>query len=356
MRDEALYEYYSGKTVLVTGHTGFKGSWLCYWLRRMGARVVGVALPAVPGSLHDKLTKSVPDLVAESYVCDIGTEPGRLTEILTEERPDVVFHLAAQPLVRQSYDDPVGTYRTNVMGTLNVLMAMRAAGVEHGVMVTTDKCYRNDASGKPFAEDDPFGGSDPYSSSKGCCEVLIASMRESYPELSKVCSARAGNVVGGGDYAQDRIVPDYVRALETGTELLLRNPRSTRPWQHVLEPLHGYLLLGMRDAPGCGVNFGPSPDVVHTVAEVVDALNNSKFMLPGSKGVATRVVGRDTTKPEAKVLSLDSTLAGRLLGWHPVFTLQETADSILRWYRVDKEGGTDVACEQDIDCYEGALG
>lgn len=339
-----LYSFYEGKKVLVTGHNGFKGSWLTLWLQQMGARVVGVSLKTEKGGLWDQLGLKI----EKEYVADIRNQ-GELYRIMAFENPDVVFHLAAQPLVRLSYDDPVMTYETNVMGTLNVLDAMRLLHIKNGVMITTDKCYENNNLGFPFRETDPFGGEDPYSSSKGCCEILINSMRKSYKELNMIKSARAGNVIGGGDYAKDRIVPDFFRALESDEILDLRNPSSTRPWQHVLEPLFGYLLLGMMDTtPGFGVNFGPYPNGAKDVATVIAHLNSAcaKYKM-GPVGVSYGQA--DANKPEANLLQLDITRAINKVGWKPVFSFEETIDKIARWYYILKNGLRGIMGEHDYD-------
>ena len=342
-----LYEFYKGKKVLITGHNGFKGSWLTLWLKKMGAKVIGVSLTKKKGELYDQLGMRI----EKEYVCDIGQSGDScdIYTIMNFEKPYIVFHLAAQPLVRYSYDYPIETYQTNVMGTMNVLNAMRLAGVKNGVMITTDKCYRNDDTGRPMKEDDPFGGEDPYSSSKGCCEILIESMRSSYKELNFVKSARAGNVVGGGDYALDRIIPDFFRAFESGTQLELRNPYSTRPWQHVLEPLYGYLLLGMmNNIGGFGVNFGPNPTEAHNVGEVIDRLNEAIHNRYG-KYVDIVKDKPDASKKEAMLLQLDNSLARRVLDWSPVFSFEETIDSIARWFYICEHGlGLDAPHKEEL--------
>lgn len=248
--------FYKGKRVLVTGHTGFKGSWLSIWLHELGTEVVGVAKE--PFSERDNFVLSgVGNKIAADIRADIR-DGNRLKEIFREYNPEIVFHLAAQPLVRLSYEIPVETYETNVMGTINIMEAIRSTeSVKVGVMITTDKCYENKEQIWGYREDEPMGGYDPYSSSKGCCELAIASWRRSffnpkdYDKHGKsIASVRAGNVIGGGDWAADRIIPDCIRALEAEKPIDIRSPRSIRPWQHVLEPLSGYMLLAQK----CGTN------------------------------------------------------------------------------------------------------
>ncbi|MDE5703299.1 MAG: CDP-glucose 4,6-dehydratase, partial [Bacteroidales bacterium] len=244
--------FYKGKRVLITGHTGFKGSWLSVWLHEMGAEVVGVALD--PQTERDNYVLSgIGRRIAADERADIR-DGERVKALFAQYRPDIVFHLAAQPLVRLSYDIPAETYATNVMGTVNVLEAVRATpSVKVAVMITTDKCYENKEQVWAYRENEPMGGYDPYSSSKGAAEIAISSWRRSFfnPEQygkhgKSVASVRAGNVIGGGDWAQDRILPDCIRALEAGEPVGIRSPKAIRPWQHVLEPLGGYLLLAMK--------------------------------------------------------------------------------------------------------------
>ena len=338
MRDlSAGKNFWQGKRVLVTGHTGFKGSWLCLWLLELGARIMGYALP--------------PYTERDNYV-QCGLE-GRIAEVrgdisdytLLEKtfldfQPEVVFHLAAQPLVRRSYQEPRQTYETNVMGTLNVLEAARKAGSVHSaVMITTDKCYENRGGSRGYRENEPMGGYDPYSSSKGCAELLIASYRRSFCRYGgtgesgmAVASARAGNVIGGGDWSQDRLIPDCIRAIEAGRPVRLRNPGAVRPWQFVLEPLGGYLLLAERlwsepEAFVGGWNFGPDPKQMATVETMARALTDAY-------GAGTVECRADTKAPhEEQILLLDSTKAGERLGWRPRLTLEETLGWTAEWYR-----------------------
>ena len=330
--------FYSGKRVLVTGHTGFKGSWLSIWLRELGAEVVGVGLD--PATDRDNFVLSgVGDKIKADIRADIR-DGARMKEIFSEYRPEIVFHLAAQPLVRLSYDIPVETYETNVMGTINILEAIRATdSVKVGVMITTDKCYENKEQIWGYRENEPMGGYDPYSSSKGAAELAIASWRRSffnpddYAKHGKsIASVRAGNVIGGGDWALDRIIPDCIRALEAGNPIDIRSPKAIRPWQHVLEPLGGYMLLAkkMWGAPTeyCeGWNFGPRAESISTVWEVASRVVDNY----GSGSL------RDLSDPnalhEAKLLMLDISKAKFRLGWEPRMNIDQTVAMTTDWYK-----------------------
>ena len=292
--------FWSGRRVLVTGATGFKGRWLAEWLSVLGARVFGFSLP--------------------SDVRDASA----LTAAFKEATPSVVFHLAAQPLVRASYLDPAGTYDLNVVGTARVLDAARAVGGLHSVVVvTSDKCYENRELGRPFVEDDPLGGHDPYSSSKAAQELVAAAYARSF-DLS-VATARAGNVIGGGDWGADRLVPDAMRALAAGEPLRVRNPNAIRPWQHVLCPLHGYLLLAQRGARG-GWNLGPAEDDAKAVRWIAERL-----------GVTWE--GDEGDHPhEAHYLRLDSGKARTELGWEPRWDLERGLDATAEWYAAHRDG------------------
>lgn len=323
-------DFWQNRRVLITGHTGFKGSWLSLWLHRMGARVIGLSLPA-PTDPSLFAQARLADLV-EHHEGDIR-DMAAVTDVIAAARPEIVFHLAAQPLVRYSYDHPVETYATNVMGTVHVLEACRAIGsVRAVVCVTSDKCYENREWTWPYRENDPMGGHDPYSSSKGAAEIAIAAWRRSYPDGPALASVRAGNVIGGGDWAEDRLVPDIVRALLAGRPVQIRNPASIRPWQHVLEALSGYLRVGERLLQGCGNaaaawNFGPSDDDARPVGWVVEQM----------------LARWDTThgwdKPdavgphEATLLRLDSSKARSELGWKPRLRLNEALTMIVDWHR-----------------------
>ena len=338
---EGLQKTYSGKRVLVTGHTGFKGSWLCEWLLSLGAEVYGFALPPpTKPSLFNQLKLS------GRMKADIRGDIRDLKSVLSvvrRARPDFVFHLAAQPLVRYSYAHPIETFDANVMGTANLLEAVRiwsrklASGRTCSVIcVTTDKVYENNEKGRPFKESDPFGGYDPYSASKGACEIVISSYRRSFFNAPAnpvwVASARAGNVIGGGDWAKDRIVPDCMRALGRGEPIPVRNKVSTRPWQHVLEPLGGYLALGAalasrrNFADYCsGFNFGPTPAANRTVKDlVVEVLKSFR-----GKWI-------DKSDPnavhEAGLLNLDIRKARKVLGWKPRWDFETTVRNTVEWY------------------------
>ena len=338
-----MFEAYSGKRVFVTGHTGFKGSWLCEMLLMAEAEVYGYALkPPTKPSLFTqlKLAKRI-----KSHVIGDVRDLKSLTAALRAAKPDYVFHLAAQPLVRESYRQPVKTFDTNVMGTVNVLEAVRRIVRKCRVVcITTDKVYENDNKGRAFKESDPLGGSDPYSASKGACEIAISSYRRSFfsaPDCPvRVASARAGNVIGGGDWAADRIVPDAMRAFLCGRTLTVRNRKSTRPWQHVLEPLTGYLTLGLSECDGA-FNFGPDEKTVKTVGQLVTEL---KRHFPKAK-IADRT---DPKAPkEAKLLRLDSAKARKSLGWTPRWDFRKTIGATAEWYKA-VAAGADVRLVTDL--------
>jgi CDP-glucose 4,6-dehydratase len=330
-------DIYRGKRVLVTGHTGFKGSWLSEWLLSLGADVTGFALaPATSPALFEQLGLSARLRHTLGDVRDLA----EVRSVVEESKPDFVFHLAAQPLVRLSYDQPVATYATNVMGTVNVLEAVRQAGRPCVVVaITTDKCYENKEWVYSYREEDPMGGYDPYSSSKGAAELVISAYRRSYfsapDSLVRVASARAGNVIGGGDWALDRIVPDCVRALQKGELIPVRNKVATRPWQHVLEPLSGYLWLGaclakpqlspFNSQLASGFNFGPALSSNRTVADLVQEILKH---WPGRWD--------DKSDPkavhEAKLLNLATDKAYHFLNWSPVWSFSETIAQTANWY------------------------
>ncbi|MEG1574296.1 MAG: CDP-glucose 4,6-dehydratase [Bacteroidales bacterium] len=329
--------FYRGKRVLITGHTGFKGAWLSVWLNLLGADVVGVALD--PDT--DKGVYSLSGI--GSRIIDLRgdiRDAALMKSIFTEYNPDIVFHLAAQPLVRLSYEIPAETYNVNVMGTVNILEAVRELkGKCAAVMITTDKCYENKEIKRGYREDDAMGGYDPYSSSKGAAEIAIASWRRSFFNLGdyakhkkSVASARAGNVIGGGDWALDRIIPDCVRALESGTPITIRNRNSVRPWQHVLEPLGGYMLLAMNlwNEPlkfSDGWNFGPKQESVVSVWEIASKVINCY-------GCGSLIDKSDLDAPhEAALLMLDITKAKNLLGWSPRMDVDKTVAMTVDWYK-----------------------
>lgn len=353
---EIFNGFYRGKRVLVTGHTGFKGSWLSIWLHELGAEVIGVALePQTPKDnfvLSGIGAKIKADLRAD--IRDAKT----MQHIFDAYQPEIVFHLAAQPLVRLSYDEPVDTWQTNVMGTINVMEAFRhCASSKVAVMITTDKCYENREQNHAYTEDEPMGGYDPYSSSKGACEIAISSWRRSFMNPDKyaehgkaIASVRAGNVIGGGDWAKDRIIPDCIRAIEAGQPVAVRNRHAVRPWQHVLEPLSGYLLLAQRmwEEPTqyCeGWNFGPKMDAVVPVWDVATMLTEAY-----GKGELL-----DQTEPnaphEANLLMLDITKAKTRLGWEPRLCTKAAIELTADWYSRYQCENVDNLCVEEISKY-----
>ncbi|MDJ0942195.1 MAG: CDP-glucose 4,6-dehydratase [Kiloniellales bacterium] len=330
-------DFWRGRRVLLTGHTGFKGAWLALWLESLGAEVTALALaPATEPNLFDVLS---PWTKLDSLIGDIRA-PEAASAALSRARPEVVFHLAAQSLVRPSYVDPIGTFATNVLGTVHLLDAVRRTpSVRVVVVVTSDKVYANDGRGQPFREGDPFGGGDPYSASKAAQEIATASYRTSFFQdgSAAIVSARAGNVIGGGDWATDRLVPDFVRAVGAGVSVAIRHPDATRPWQHVLDPLAGYLRYAERicagDDPPKALNFGPDTADVRPVRWVVDRL-----VKRWGDGSGWRQDGTETP-PEAAALMLDAGLAIRTLGWRPRLRLEQAIDWTVAWYRACEGGG-----------------
>ena len=334
---------FAGRRVLVTGHTGFKGSWLCEWLLSMGAEVSGFALePPTNPSLFQDLGLAA--RIATHRIGDVR-DGEELRRFVTEVRPEVVFHLAAQPLVRLSYEQPVETYATNVMGTVNLLEAIRGCeSIRVLVNVTSDKCYENRETGQAYRETDAMGGWDPYSSSKGCAELVTSAYRRSFfgeGSPVRIASARAGNVIGGGDWAVDRIVPDCIRALTAGEPIMVRDPEAVRPWQHVLEPLSGYLHLASRllkggprfDGPW---NFGPEEHGTVRVREVVDAIVDA-----WGSGSWTTPAGSGEQPHEAHLLALDITKAREELGWRPLYDVAAAVRMTAGWY-AERYAGCDA--------------
>lgn len=325
---------YAGRSVFLTGHTGFKGSWLAMWLARADARVTGYALPP-EGALSLFTQAHVADTLQVHHEADIR-DAERLRTAMQAARPEIVFHLAAQPLVRASYRDPVSTWATNVMGTVHLLEAVRACpSVRAVVIVTTDKSYENREWVWGYRETDPLGGHDPYSASKAGAELVAASYRQSFlaERNVQVATARAGNVIGGGDWSEDRLIPDAARAVAAGTALRIRHPEATRPWQHVLESLRGYLLLGERllaadETCATAFNFGPVPADNLAVGDVLAR------MQPHWPGLAWEVdeAARAIAPHEARYLYLDAAKARQLLGWRPRWTLDEALAATAHWY------------------------
>ena len=322
---------YRGKRVFLTGHTWFKGSWLSLWLTKMGAVVCGYSLaPNTTPSMFNEL--QIERRIEKSIIGDLLDEK-LLEKSMNEFQPDIVFHLAAQPLVRLSYSEPVLTYKTNVIGSLNVLEAARkCSSVKAFVNVTTDKCYENKEINRGYREDEPMGGYDMYSSSKGCVEILSSSFRRSFlKDGYAMATARAGNVIGGGDWALDRLIPDCVRSINNDIDIEIRNPIAVRPWQHVLEPLSGYLLLGQKlledgQKYADGFNFGPNEDSVLTVAEVSKMV--TEFYEKGKV-----VVGEASPLHEAGLLMLNIEKAKEVLNWTPTLSAKEAIKNTVDWYK-----------------------
>jgi CDP-glucose 4,6-dehydratase len=337
-----MFDTFSGKRVFLTGDTGFKGSWLGLWLTELGADVTGLALPAEPTSvLACALRKSN---VFPHVDADIR-DPEPLRRAMADVEPDFVFHLAAQALLRRSYAQPQETFATNLLGSVNVLEAVRATpGVRALIFVTSDKCYLNREIHRGYVEEDELGGRDPYSASKACAEIAFRAYNESFLVGGGVAagSVRAGNVIGGGDRSQDRIVPDTITALEAGKPIILRNPDATRPWQHVLDPLCGYLqlALGLMRNPvefSGPWNFGPDEKAVRTVKDLAGAI----VAAWGSGSIECQL---DPKAPhEATLLHLSSAKAQRLLGWRPLWAFDRSALETTRWYRAVKDGADPLA-------------
>jgi CDP-glucose 4,6-dehydratase len=351
--------FWRGKRVLLTGHTGFKGSWLVIWLKRLGAEVTGI-------SLHPNNDPNLFDLanihnLCNSHFCDIR-DAKKLAIFIKKAQPEIVFHLAAQPLVRESYRTPIETFSTNVMGTAHVLDALRGLhSVRAVVMVTTDKVYRNNEWLWPYREDDALGGHDPYSASKAASEIVICSYRDAFlaEQGVAVSSARAGNVIGGGDWSKDRLIPDAVRAWQSGKPLIIRNPYAVRPWQHVLEPLAGYLALATAMSRGklfngndlCSAfNFGPGTDGAATVKNTIELARSAYG--PGDIDYENYNDGPH----EAGSLALETAKARVLLGVMPRWTLPETVQRTMAWYLAQHRGcDARALCEAEIGDYEALL-
>jgi CDP-glucose 4,6-dehydratase len=348
--------FWKNKKVFLTGHTGFKGGWLALWLSSMGAYVTGYALHAnTTPNLFGIL--GVDNLIHKSYIADIR-DLNALQSAIHETSPDILIHMAAQPLVRFSYVNPVETYATNVMGTVNVLESARLTpSLRATVVVTTDKCYENKEWAWGYRESEPMGGYDPYSNSKGCAELVTSAYRQSYfsgnNASNSIATARAGNVIGGGDWSEDRLIPDALRAFEASVPLRIRNPFSTRPWQHVLEPLSGYLVLAQalheKGAPfASGWNFGPRDEDNRSVQELID-------LLISSWGSSASWEKEGSEQPhEANFLKLDCSKARIQLGWMPTWDLETSIKKIVQWQKAfrAKENMKEVSLAQ-INQYMG---
>jgi len=345
--------FWRGKRVVVTGHTGFKGAWMALWLHRLGAKVTGISLP--PATTPNLFNLASIETIADSHFCDIR-DAAAVATLINKVQPEIVFHLAAQALVHASYRDPLTTFGTNVQGTANVLDALRyLESVRSVVTITTDKVYKNLEHPYPYRETDVLGGHDPYSASKAAAEIVIASYRDSYlaEKNIAIASARAGNVIGGGDWSADRLIPDAIRAWSTNQPLQIRRPQAIRPWQHVLEPLAGYMKLAERlwDTPTLAgaYNFGPETHEAATVREVVQ-----RAQTVYGKG---QIIWGDGTEGlhEAGWLALEVTKARNVLGVNSRWSLAKTVERTIDWYRKHQEGSNAKAlCEADIAAYEAA--
>lgn len=345
--------FWRGKRVLLTGHTGFKGAWLALWLQRLGAQVTGLAL--APATTPALFTLAGVAQGMDSHVCDVR-DGAAVAALVQAAPPDIVLHLAAQALVRPGYAAPLDTFATNVMGTAHVLDALRGQPrVRVAVVVTTDKVYRNREWAYPYREDDPLGGHDPYSASKAAAELVAASYRDSFLAVQgvAVATARAGNVIGGGDWAEDRLIPDAVRAWEQGATLHIRHPQATRPWQHVLEPLAAYLrlaeVLWQRPQRAGAYNFGPLPHEAATVQHVIELASDA---YPAS---ATSYEKNSNHPHEANWLALETAHARSTLGVQARWPLATAVARTMEWYHAQQHGADALAlCHADIDAYTAA--
>jgi CDP-glucose 4,6-dehydratase len=334
--------------VLVTGHTGFKGSWLCHWLHLLGAQIHGLALE--PDSRGHYELAGTAKLLSTDTRADIQS-PQAIRQAIEKCQPDVVLHLAAQALVRTGYDDPLNTFNTNVQGTAHVLQACRhVPHLKSVVIVTTDKCYRNEGQAWPYRESDPLGGNDPYSASKACAELITASFRVSFFSQSgsaRIATARAGNVIGGGDICRDRLLPDLFRAIDLAKPLTLRYPQAVRPWQHVLDALSGYLVLAQALAqsqtPGVAYNFGPPNESCWSVTNVVDAAQSAWGI-----SSASQLAVHEPVRAESMSLRLDSSLAYQDLGWTTRLGTKQAIDWTVEWELAVRQGinAQQITCEQ----------
>ena len=351
LQSSNLLKLFSSKKVLVTGHTGFKCSWLTLWLEMLGAKVIGysIDIPTKP-SLFELVKPKCIDIRGD--IRDFK----KLNETVKKYKPEIIFHLAAQPLVRLSYKETLDTYQSNVIGTANILETLKYNKcVKAVVAITTDKVYLNNETGKAFKESDPLGGYDPYSASKAACEIVISSYRDSFFNVKDygkkhnvlIASARAGNVIGGGDFAKDRLIPDFIRAILSKKDLKIRNPKAIRPWQHVLEPLFGYLLLGANLLKGKkefaqGWNFGPDKKDIKTVEEIV------KIMCDNFEGKIKYSIDKAKQPHEAHYLKLDISKANKSLNWKPRWTVKIALNKICDWVKVyqQKQNIREICIEQ----------
>lgn len=356
MSIDIFNNFYKGKRILITGHTGFKGSWLSVWLHELGAEVIGVAKDPITQK-DNYVLSGVGEKIKADLRADIR-DGQRMKEIFQEYKPEIVFHLAAQPLVRLSYEIPVETYETNVLGTINILEAIRMTdSVKVGIMITTDKCYENKEQVWGYRENEPMGGYDPYSSSKGAAEIAINSWRRSFfnPEQyeihgKSIASVRAGNVIGGGDWALDRIIPDCIRALEANKPIVIRSPKAIRPWQHVLEPLSGYMLLAQKmwDEPVkyCeGWNFGPH------LESIIPVWNVASMVIENYGKGELKDLSDPNALHEAKLLILDISKARFQLGWEPKMNIEQCVALTVNWYKSYSRGKVYNLCVEQIEKY-----
>ncbi|MDR1984466.1 MAG: CDP-glucose 4,6-dehydratase [Prevotellaceae bacterium] len=350
-----MIEFYKNKRVLITGHTGFKGSWLAIWLNQLGAQVIGFAqnpYTEKDNFVLSRIGEKITDL--RGNICNIE----QVKNVFEKYQPEIVFHLAAQSLVRQSYKHAIETYETNVMGSINLMEVFRTCqSAKVAVMITSDKCYENREQLTPYTEEDAMGGYDPYSSSKGAAEIAISSWRRSFmnPENyathgKSIASARAGNVIGGGDWTKDRIIPDCIRALESNKAIEIRNPNAIRPWQHVLEPLSGYLLLAKKmwenPVSFCeGWNFGPLPNSIANVWEIGNQIIDNY-----GSGELKKIILNDNLH-EAQLLTLNIKKAQSRLGWNPRLSLKKTIEFTIDWYKKYKTLNVYDLCVNQIFNY-----
>ncbi len=352
----SISSFWAGKKVFLTGHTGFKGAWLSLWLAHLGAKVTGYSLSPITSPNLFELA-GVENHIEKSYLADIR-DYDLLKEAVLLAEPEILIHMAAQPLVRYSYLNPVETYSTNLMGTVHFLEVIKACqSAKSVVVITSDKCYENKEWLWGYRENEPMGGNDPYSSSKGCVELIVNAYRDSFFPVNQhdkhhisIATARAGNVIGGGDWSKDRLIVDAINAFQANQQLLIRNPIATRPWQHVLEPLSGYLILAQAlyesgvEYSG-GWNFGPRNEDVRKVSEVIDLLAR----LWG--GDARWGIDLAAQPHEATLLNLDCSKAYNNLGWSPKWNLEKTIESIVQWHSLFRQGESvnDISMRQIVE-------